>query len=172
MDHDRWLLCPPTSPILHGGCNLNGRSLPHTPLSGCSTTTNATIPRPTLVNRFAMKNAGINEPFAKTNRLPDCCRRGHPEGPFFVGLALARNAPTGNGRQPSTICAGTSTRPLAPARKRLPAAIGSSMNTPLVLAASALLTLSAFRVSPSRSRAPNYALQSLKILPPWRLSLC
>ena len=29
-----------------------------------------------------------NEPFAKTNRLPDCCRRGHPEGPFFMGLAL------------------------------------------------------------------------------------
>jgi len=44
-----------------------------------------------LVNRFATK-IGINEPFAKTNRLPDCCRRGHPEGPFFIGLALAWTA--------------------------------------------------------------------------------
>ena len=34
----RRLICP----ILPGGCNLNGRSLPHAPLSGCSTTANAT----------------------------------------------------------------------------------------------------------------------------------
>jgi hypothetical protein len=66
----------------------------------------------------------------------------------------------------------SSSRPLAPAMKRLPAATGSSTNTPLVLAASALLTLSAFRVPPSRTRAPTFAQQSRKILPPWRLSLC
>jgi len=47
-----------------------------------------------MVDRFAMKNAGIDKPFAKTNRLPYCCCRRHPEGPFFVGLALARTAPT------------------------------------------------------------------------------
>ena len=131
----RRLLCPPTSPILHGGCNLNGRSLPHAPLSGCSTTTNTTTHRPTLVGRFATKNAGINEPFAKTNRLPDCCCRGHPEGPFFMGLVLTRTTPTWIGRQPLMICGRTSTRhsslsrPLAPARKRLPTANGSTTST-------------------------------------------
>jgi len=93
-----------------------------------------------LVDRFAMKNAGINEPFAKTNKLPDCCRRGHLEGPFFMGLALARTAPTWIGRRPSMICGQTSTRhsslsrPLAPARKRLPTANGSSTSTLFVQA--------------------------------------
>ena len=107
------------------------------PPSGCSTTTNATTPRPMLVDHFAMKN-GINKPSVKTNRLPDCCRRGHLEGPLFMGLALKWNAPTGIGRRPSTICGRTSTRhsllsrPLTPARKRLPAAIGSLTSTPLV----------------------------------------
>jgi len=137
VDHRR-LLCPrPTSPILPGGCNLNGRSLPHVPPSGCSTTTNATTPRPTLVDRFATKN-DINEPSVKTNRQPDCCHRGHLEGPFFMGLALEWNATTGIKRRLSTICGRTSTRhslssrPLAPTRKRVPAAIGSSTSMPLV----------------------------------------
>jgi hypothetical protein len=61
-------------------------------------------------------------------------------GPFFMGLALAHTVPTGIGRHPSTICEWTSMRhsssssPLVPARKRLPAANGSSLSTPLVLA--------------------------------------
>ena len=40
-------MCPhPTSPILPGGCISSGRSLPHTPQSGCSATTTATTPPP------------------------------------------------------------------------------------------------------------------------------
>jgi hypothetical protein len=72
-------------------------------------------------------------------RRPTGCRiRGHLEGPFFLGLALARNAPTGIGRRPSTIYGRTNTRPssssrpLARARKSLPAANGSSTSTPFV----------------------------------------
>jgi hypothetical protein len=36
------------------------------------------------VGRFASK-IGINEPSAKTNRLPDCCRRGHTGGVRIAG---------------------------------------------------------------------------------------
>jgi hypothetical protein len=57
-----------------------------------------------------------------------------------MGLVLAQTAHTGIGRRSSTICGrmsmrhSSSSRPLAPARKRLPAANGSLTSTPLVLA--------------------------------------
>jgi hypothetical protein len=81
---------------------------------------------------------GINEPSAKTNRLPDCCRWRHWGGPFFLALALARTTRTGIGRRPLTKCGRMSTiasvssrrnEPLALARKRLPTANGSLMRT-------------------------------------------
>jgi len=166
VDHRR-LLCHPTAPILHGDCNLNGRSLPHAPLSGCSTTTNATTPRQTLVDRFGMKN-GINEPFTKTNRLPDCCRRGHVEGPFFMVLALARTTPTGFGRGPSMYCGRTSTRrysrstPLAHTTRRLPAANSSSSSKPHVPASRRLLPFAnAFASSASALPRDNGRLNLL-----------
>jgi hypothetical protein len=104
-----------------------------------------------LVDRFVSKD-GFNEPSAKTNRLLDCCRRRNLGGPFFLGLALARNASTGIGRRPSTICGRTSTRhsslsrPLAPARRRMPAAKSSSTRKPLVPTRRRLLALARRRL--------------------------
>ena len=95
-------------------------------------------PPPTLVDHFVTKN-GINEPSVKTNSLPDCYRR-NMGGPFFMGLALARTAHTGIGRRSLTICGrmsmrhSSSSRPLTPARKRLPAANGPLTSTLLELA--------------------------------------
>ena len=37
-----------------------------------------------MVDRVA-KKIGFNEPSAKTNRLPDCCRRRHSGGPILLG---------------------------------------------------------------------------------------
>jgi hypothetical protein len=104
-----------------------------------------------LVDRFMSKD-GFNEPSVKTNRLLDCCRRRNLGGPFFLGLALARNAPTGIGRRPSTICGRTSmrhsslSRPLAPARRRMPAAKSSLTRKPLVPARRRLLALTKRRL--------------------------
>jgi hypothetical protein len=61
-----------------------------------------------LVVPFAMRN-GSNEHFAKTNRLPACCLQNCLGGPFFLGLAPARNAPTRIGSGWTTNCGSTST---------------------------------------------------------------
>jgi hypothetical protein len=90
-----------------------------------------------LVDRFASK-IGINEPSTKTNRLPDCCGRGHVGGPFFMGVTLARSVRTRIGRGPLTTCGRTNTiassrnRPPALARRRLLAAHSSSTSKTLV----------------------------------------
>ncbi len=77
----RRLICPrPPSPIPWRGCITNGRSLPHVPLTGCSTTTNTTTPRPALVAPFAMRN-GINEEFREDQQaaaLPPTALWGGP----------------------------------------------------------------------------------------------
>jgi hypothetical protein len=133
------------------------------------------LPRTPMVARLHTKN-GFNEPCAKTNRLPDCCRC-NMGGPFFMGLALTRTAPTGIRRRLSTIYGRTSTRHsslsrplaltrrrlllalarrrllLALARRRLPAAKSSSTSTkssststPLVPARRLLLALAMRRL--------------------------
>ncbi len=60
-----------------------------------------------LVVLFATKN-GSNKHFAKINRLPACYLQKLPGGPFFLGLALTRNATTRIGSGRSTNCGSTS----------------------------------------------------------------
>ena len=52
MDHRRPICPRPPSPILPGGCNSNGRSLPHAPPSGYSTLTDDTTPPPDTYGRL------------------------------------------------------------------------------------------------------------------------
>jgi hypothetical protein len=130
-----------------------------------------------LVDRFVKKD-GFNEPSAKTNRLLDCCRRRNLGGPFVLELALARNAPTGIGRRPSTICGRTSTiasvssrnRPLALARRWMPAANSSSTRKPLVPARRLLLALAGRRLllalARRRLHVANAPLKHARRLPP------
>jgi hypothetical protein len=59
-----------------------------------------------LVVPFTTRN-GSNKHFAKTNTPPACCLQNCPGGPFFLGLAPARNAPTRIGSGQSTNCGST-----------------------------------------------------------------
>ncbi len=107
MDYHR-LICPrPPSPILRRGCNTSGRSLPQAPPTGFLTIIKNLIPRPMLVVPFVTKN-GFNEPFVKMHRLLGYYLRTHPGGPFYMGLAPARNTPSGIGSGQSTTCGRTS----------------------------------------------------------------
>ncbi len=69
-----------------------------------------------LVVPFAMRN-GSNEHFTKANRPPACCLQNCLGGPFFLGLAPTRNAPTRIGSGRSMNCGSTS----ATASRRQPA---------------------------------------------------
>ncbi len=69
-----------------------------------------------LVVPFATRN-GSNKHFAKINRPPACCLQNHPGGPFFLGLAPARNVLTRIGSGRLTNCGSTS----ATASRRQPA---------------------------------------------------
>jgi hypothetical protein len=107
VDH-RWLICPhPPSPILPDGCNTSGCSLPPALLTGCLTIFKNSSPQPMLFVPFATRN-GSNKQFAKNNRPPACCFQNCPRGPFFLGLAPTRNAPTRIGSGWSTNCGSTS----------------------------------------------------------------
>jgi hypothetical protein len=84
VDHPR-LICPhPPSPILPGGFNTSGRSLPHAPPTGCLAIIKNSIPRPMLVAPFSTRN-GSNKHFVNTNRPPACCLQNHPGGPILLG---------------------------------------------------------------------------------------
>jgi hypothetical protein len=74
------------------------------------------IPRLMLVVPLATRN-GSNEHFTKTNRPLACCLQNCPGGPFFLGLAPARNAPTRIGGGRLTNCGSMS----ATASRRQPA---------------------------------------------------
>jgi hypothetical protein len=105
---NRRLICPhPPSPILPGGCNTSGRSLPHGPPTECLMIIKKLIPRPMLVVPFATRN-GSNKHFAKTNRPPACCLQNHPGGASFLGLMPVWNAPTRIGSGRLTNCGSTS----------------------------------------------------------------
>jgi hypothetical protein len=107
VDHRR-LICPhPPSPILPGGCNTSGCSLPHAPPTGCLTIIKNSIPWLMLVVPFATRN-GSNEHFTKTISLPACCLQNCLGGLFFLGLTPVRNAPTRIGSGWSTNCGSTS----------------------------------------------------------------
>ncbi len=60
-----------------------------------------------LVVPFTMRNDS-NKHFAKANRPPACCLQNCLGGPFFLGLAPARNSPTRIGSGWSTNCGSTS----------------------------------------------------------------
>ncbi len=93
---------------------------------------------------YATRN-GSKEHFAKTNRPPACCLQNCPGGPFYIGLAPARNKPTGIGSEQLMTCGrmsavasrrrpaiATSTKKLLINARRLPVVNGFSTRRLLV----------------------------------------